>query len=273
MIMEKLKGGDTTVSSRALRNFLQKIIEGNSQRYKPKTSIPECWQFPTYNIIVLEMIIDFLFPKRCVGCGKFGKDLCSRCFRELSIADQICPECGEDSPMGWVHTKCKKEWGMDGLIVIYDYQDEKIKTIIDEIKFGFNKRLIKSALKNFKFETGESFDYLVPVPLHFYRENWRGFNQAEIMALVVGQKMGIKVCNAIERVRRTKQQSLILDKKLREKNVKGAFEIQKKMRKGLKGKKVLLVDDVFTSGADMRECTKVLKKAGVEMVWGLALAH
>ncbi|TRZ42340.1 ComF family protein [bacterium] len=162
---------------------------------------------------------------------------------------------------------------MDGVIVIYDYRDDKLKACIDGIKFDFNKGLIKSLLRNFRFETGEKFDYLVPVPLPFYRENWRGFNQAEEIALVVGKKMKIEVLNALTRKRKTKQQSLILDRKEREKNVKKAFTIRKEIGKRLKGKKILLVDDVFTSGADMRECTKVLKKARVEMVWGLALAH
>lgn len=222
---------------------------------------------------MLDLLIDFFFPKKCVGCGKFGKDLCNKCFRELSIADQICPECGEESQMGWTHQRCKKETGMDGLIVIYDYRDERVKAVIDGVKFDFNKRLIKSALKNFRFETGEKFDFLVPVPLHYYRENWRGFNQAEEIAKVVGQKTGMEVCGVLKRNRKTKQQSLILDKKMRIKNVRGAFEVGSKDRKFLKGKKVLLIDDVFTSGADMRECTKVLKKAGVELVWGLALAH
>ena len=218
-------------------------------------------------------MIDFLFPKYCVGCKKYGMDLCKKCFKELSIADQICPECGEETPMGWAHPRCKSRWGMDGLIVIYDYQDDKVKACIDGVKFDFNKRLVKSLLKNFRFETGEVFDYLIPVPLHFYRENWRGFNQAEEIALVIGKKMKTEVLNALKRKRKTKQQALILAREDRESNVKGAFEIEKEMRGGLRGKKILLIDDVFTSGADMRECTKMLKKAEVEMVWGLALAH
>jgi ComF family protein len=222
---------------------------------------------------VFDLIIDFLFPKICVGCGKLETDLCNKCFRELSIADQVCPMCGEESLMGWTHTRCKKELGMDGLIVIYDFQDEKVKAIIDGIKFDFNKRLIRKSLKKFKFETGEVFDYIVPVPLHFYRKNWRGFNQAEEFGKVVGEKLRIEVKTFIKRNRKTKQQSLILDRKLREKNVRGAFEVNKRRVNKLNGKRVLLIDDVFTSGADMRECAKVLKKAGVEIVWGLALAH
>lgn len=223
--------------------------------------------------IVFDLIMDFLFPRVCKGCGKMGKDLCNKCFKELSIAEQICPECGEESSMGWTHKRCKKKLGMDGLIAIYDYQDEKLKAVIDGIKFDFNKELVKSLLKNFRFETGESFDYLVPVPLHFYRENWRGFNQAEEIAKVVEKRLKVKTLKALKRVKRTKQQALILDKTERELNVKGVFKVEEKWRNMMKGKKVLLIDDVFTSGADMRECTKELKKAGVIMVWGLALAH
>lgn len=222
---------------------------------------------------MLKLIIDFLFPKRCICCGKYGVDLCIKCLREISIADQICPECGEDSPMGWTHPRCRKMEGMDGLIVINDYQDDKTKKVIDEIKFGFNKYLIAKVLRNFRFETGEEFNCLIPVPLHFYRKNWRGFNQAEEIARVVGEKMKIEVLDALIRNRRTKQQSLILDRGERVNNVKGAFEVKKDCLEKVKGKNILLVDDVFTSGADMRECTKILKEAGVEVVWGLALAH
>lgn len=219
------------------------------------------------------MFIDFIFPKKCKGCGKYGDDLCSKCYRELSIADQTCPECGEDSPMGWTHKVCKHKWGMDGLIVIYDYQDEVVKAVIDGVKFEFNRELVRGVLKNFRFETGEKFDYLVPVPLHYYRKNWRGFNQAEEIALVLEKKMKVKGLDVLSRKRNTKQQASIKEREEREKNVKGAFEVKKLMKKQLAGKKILLIDDVFTSGADMRECTKILKKAGVSFVWGLALAH
>lgn len=218
-------------------------------------------------------IIDFLFPRYCVGCGAYGKDLCNKCFRDLEVADQICPECGEETPMGWTHERCKKQWGMDGLIAIYNYQDIKIKAAIDEIKFGFNQELVKGLLKNFRFESGIDFDYLVPVPLHFYRQNWRGFNQAEVIAVAVEGKMKVKVMNGLKRKRKTKQQSLVANRKEREKNVRGAFEVIKGKNIKLKGARLILIDDVFTSGADMKECTKVLKKAGAEIVWGLALAH
>ena len=222
---------------------------------------------------MIDTLIDFLFPKRCYGCGIYGIDLCNDCFKELSIADQICPQCGEDSLMGWTHPGCITRLGMDGLVAIYDHQDPKVKAIINGVKFDFNKELIKRVLNNFRFETGVMFDYLVPVPLHFYRQNWRGFNQAEETALVVGEEMKVAVSNVLRRGRKTGQQSKLSSKEEREKNVKGAFEVLDKDKKRLKGKRVMLIDDVFTSGADMRECTKALKIAGAKLVWGFALAH
>ena len=224
--------------------------------------------------MIWEAIIDFIFPKVCAGCGKWGVYLCPECLDRLDFVDQICPMCGEGSPMGWTHPRCKTEWGMDGLISIFEYQEPVARAVVDGVKYDFNKELVEVVLEDFSFQTGEDFDYLVPVPLHYYRENWRGFNQAELIAQVIGSRMtNIKLERLLKRVRNTKQQVTMKTKEERETNIKNAFVVDSRWRRKLKDKKVLLVDDVFTSGADMRECTKMLKKAGVAVVWGLSLAH
>lgn len=216
-----------------------------------------------------------------MGCGAWESFLCKDCVDRLDFVDQVCPMCGEESLMGWTHPRCKNKWGMDGLISIYEYQEPIARAVIDGIKYGFNRELVRIVLKDFRFEMGERFDMLVPVPLYFYRENWRGFNQAELIAEVLshacrqaGSQMLVPLENVLKRVKNTKQQVTMKTKEEREKNIKGAFSIDRRCQiSDLRGKKILLVDDVFTSGADMRECTKVLKKAGVKMVWGLSLSH
>lgn len=223
--------------------------------------------------MIFEALMDFVFPRACVNCGQEGKFLCKECGDRLDLVDQICPECGEESVMGWTHPGCKTRWGMDGLIAIYEYQEPVMRSVIDGIKYGFNRRLVGELLEGFQFETGEEFNFLVPVPLYFYRENWRGFNQAEEMGKVIGSAMGISMERVLKRVRNTRQQVRMKSRGEREKNVQGAFVLERKWLKKLKGKKVLLVDDVFTSGANMREGAKILKKAGVKKVWGLSLAH
>lgn len=221
--------------------------------------------------VFLDLLIDFVYPKSCCVCGKLGESICKDCLASLEYSEQICPECGEFSILGWTHKKCLKKTGMDGLVAIYDYQDEKVRKIIDDIKFGFNRQLIKTTLHSCEFEIGSSFDLIVPIPLHFYRENWRGFNQAREIANLLAENIETPVIEALKRVKATKQQSMSLNKKEREKNIKDAFSVPDNV--DLQGKKILLVDDVFTSGASMKEACTVLKLAGAEFVWGFAVTH
>lgn len=218
----------------------------------------------------------FFFPKKCVVCGELETNLCADCRSGLSYTEhQICPECGKNSPMGWTHERCKKKNGMDGLISIYDYEDEGVRKVIDGIKYDFNQEIVGDLLKDFVFEVGEKFDVIVPVPLYFYRENWRGFNQALLIGEAVkSQIVDVRLERILIRTRDTVQQVKMKTRETRERNIRDAFAIDRGSSIADGGiKRVLLVDDVFTSGADMRECSKILKEAGVEFVWGLALAH
>lgn len=217
--------------------------------------------------------VDFFFPKKCVGCGKLELDFCDNCKRELAISEQICPMCGKGSLMGWTHKHCQKKLGMDGLTVLYQYQDELTRKVIDGIKYDFNKNLVGETLKSFVFEMGLSFDLVTSIPLYFYRRNWRGFNQAELIARDISKKNNLEYVDCVVRTKNTKQQALMKTKKERESNIKGAFCMKSNDHVDLRGKRILLVDDVFTSGTNMRECTKVLKNKGALFVWGFVLAH
>ena len=217
-------------------------------------------------------VLDWMYPQECVICGKEEVFLCDKCRQSLRLGEQRCAECGKESEAGWTHKKCKKRWGLDGLSVIWDYEDEKVKKIIREIKFEFNRELLRELVKGCEFEIGGKWDYLVPIPLFWQRENWRGFNQAEILAEEVGEKLDLEIKKVLRRVKKTEQQAKIKNKKERLKNVRGVFEVREEKKDVLKGKKILLIDDVFTSGSTMREVTRVLKKAGIKSVWGVCLA-
>lgn len=221
--------------------------------------------------MILDLLIDFVYPKKCVGCGRIGEFLCDDCLRELEYTEQICPECGEESVMGWTHEKCKKKLGLDGLISVFTYQDEKVRNVIDGIKFDFNRELVEIVVNSCDFDLGVRFDYIVPIPLYFYRENWRGFNQAEELGKRISEQTGVEMVGALKRVVNTKQQSLLKDRDDRKKNLQGAYIVGSGV--DLKEKTVLLVDDVFTTGSSLKEACKVLKKAGVKAVWGFCLAH
>lgn len=224
--------------------------------------------------IISEFLVDFVFPKRCVGCSQLETFLCRKCYGKMEFCEQICPVCFKLSLGGWTHERCRSSLGLDGLIAIWSYRNKVVKGVIEEVKFGFNRELVKIVLKKFSFESGTVFDFLVPMPLHRYRENWRGFNQAELVAMEVSKKMKVPVEGVLRRTRSTKQQATLERVVERKRNIRGVFGLDERFsKKSLKGKKILLVDDVFTSGESMKECAKVLKRNGVEKVWGLVLVR
>lgn len=176
--------------------------------------------------------------------------------------------------MGWTHDICKKKIGMDGLICLFEYGDPGVRKVIDAIKYEFNRDLVERVLRGMVLETGVNFDYIVPVPLYFYRQNWRGFNQAELIAIEVQKQIGGEVKNLLTRHKNTKQQALMKSREERKSNIQNAFSLDHRLQMTvLRKKKVLLVDDVFTTGSNMKECCKVLKKVGAEVVWGFVLGH
>jgi len=156
---------------------------------------------------------------------------------------------------------------LDGLLATYSYKDPNVRKAIEAIKFGFNRELVKVLVggRTPKLES----DLVVPVPLHWRRLNWRGFNQAEEIAKAIdGQPL--RLSKMLIRTKNTKQQAR-LKLEERKENVKGAFKVVN--RDKLKGKRILLMDDVFTTGESMKECCRVLKRAGASQVWGLVLAR
>ena len=218
-------------------------------------------------------LVDFVYPKDCVGCGKLGVWLCDKCKRKFEEVMQICPMCGKENLGGYVHKMCSKRLGMDGLTAVYNHGEKVMSGLIFRVKFEYCKELLEEFVRLLDFNVSQNFDMVVPVPLSIYRRNWRGFNQARVMADEVGAQLGVPVVDGLRRVRTGKQQSKIKDRKGRQENVKGVFEtLGFNPPKGL-NPNVLLVDDVFTSGATMREACKVLKKAGAKFVWGLTLAR
>jgi ComF family protein len=120
----------------------------------------------------------------------------------------------------------------------------------------------------------QSFDVIVPMPLH-WRKRWqRGFNQAELLANEIGRRTHFPVMQPLRRVRSTKSQAGLTSAKRRE-NVSGAFRTSRRAAKQrtLEGRSVLLIDDVMTTGATAAACARVLKRAGARQVTLLTLAR
>jgi|SRR3989344_607568 len=225
-------------------------------------------------------LADLVWPKKCVGCGKWGGYVCSSCEVGLWEEEQICPTCGRNSRYGLRHKYCRGY--LEGLTVFWAYEGIARKLITGtKYKFYFDllheltsssiARCFSRVEMSYLGEFLASKPVVVPVPLYPGRERERGFNQAEIISRSAVGHWSLVGSKLLVRARDTGQQ-VGKDRKSRVENVRGAFEVQASRSQRL-ASSVLLVDDVWTTGATMNECAKTLKSAGVKKVWGLVLAR
>lgn len=222
-------------------------------------------------------LLDFIFPKRCVSCWRFGAYICSDCFSKIEFIEKpVCPICQRQAVGGRTHPGCRNRYRLDGLVVVCRYWGP-IKRAIAQVKYKWVYDTLQVfvdliAESLWRFELPKELT-IIPVPLHAKRKRWRGFNQAEMLAKSLAESFGVPFADVLVRVRETASQ-VGLKRDKRKENVKGAFA--QRLAQGrtinVKGKDIVLVDDVYTSGATMGECCRVLKKAGAGEVWGLAVA-
>ena len=218
--------------------------------------------------------LDFIFPKKCVGCGKFGSYICVDCFSKIEFIDKpVCAVCARQAVGGKTHPGCSTRYTLDGLVVACRYKGA-VRAAVVKIKYRWIYDISK-VLVNLLVDSLWRYDLpddviLVPIPLHASRRNWRGFNQAELLAGELAKRFKVRMnTKLIFRVMNTKTQvGLLRDE--RKKNIKGAFVVSQSEK--CKGKRFILVDDVFTTGATMNEACRVLKTAGAAGVWGMTAA-
>lgn len=222
-------------------------------------------------------IWEWLFPKRCFGCKVWGEYVCAGCVNRIRVMDnQICPICNRGSAGGMTHPRCRGQDQMDGLTAVLAYSG-LTKRLIKAFKYQWVETLANDlmeliiSLGDWRMVAGQKW-VVTAIPLHPQRERWRGFNQAEVIAKAVAAYGRWKYQGGVLiRTRKTKPQ-MSLKRQEREENMTGAFGAGQELSR-VKGKPVLLVDDVWTTGATLREAAKVLKRAGAIKVWGFTLAR
>lgn len=225
--------------------------------------------------------LDFIFPKTCIGCSKWGDYICTSCFTEISFdVERMCLICNRAAIDGITHPSCRGKYVIDGSIASIAYK-RLAKRLIYAFKYKQYLSDLQQNLSDFFYEgliQTEQFHKIiqkdcvfVPIPLHPKKLRVRGYNQAEILAKNLGKRFNIPVKNALERVKVTSTQ-VILKREERRENIRGAFAIKDSQIIST-NLQVILVDDVITSGATMLEAANALKRAGIKRVWGIALAH
>jgi ComF family protein len=216
--------------------------------------------------------LDFLFPPRCVVCRGAGEWLCPGCQAGIEkIESPFCGRCGYLAHIGPCPYGNKSPMHMDGVRALA-YFESGMREAIHAFKYNHRVELAPifgSMLQDYLRLHTVPADTLVPVPLHAEREQARGYNQSLLLANELGALTCIHVLpRAIQRVRATHPQ-FELNALERRANVRGAFVADASVA----GARVLLIDDICTTGATMDECTIALRNQGVQSVWGLALAH
>ncbi len=219
--------------------------------------------------------LDLLFPKHCVGCGREGEFVCTACFHTIKrFFPPLCPLCGRPQINGVLCQDCVN-WNakVDGIRSPFQF-DGVIREAIHQLKY---KQLsaISSQLAFFLSEYLKTYpipaDVLVAVPLHPKRLRQRGFNQSVLLANEVGRLCSLPVVNScLIRKRYTMPQAMTGSVGERWENVIDTFSCQ---TSELTNRKVLLIDDVATSGATLNACAQALKSSGAVSVWGLVLAR
>lgn len=230
----------------------------------------------------LARVIDLLYPPSCQLCRApldQGRYLCPDCRGELPrVAPPFCQLCGLpfDGPLSGEFTcpNCEERE------LAFDFARAALlaRGGARELVHAFKYRrrihlhrdlaaLTAEALLDPRLRAEDGWT-LVPVPLHWRRQQWRWFNQAHEIARSLARLADLPLSPALRRVRPTDQQ-ILLTRDQRLKNLRGAFRLSRRERKHrqLKGKPILLVDDVFTTGSTAHECARVLKtEAQVEKV-------
>lgn len=222
------------------------------------------------NIMVMG-IVDFIFPRMCVGCGGEGKYVCDSCQEKLVMPEQICPMCCEPSLDGLTHKRCIRSGGMDRLIVGLPYKGI-VQDCLKKVKYKSSWEIIEFLYKLCNFEK-LSGCVVVSVPMWKWKEKERGFNQADILGKLVASNFNLPFSPMLVRSRETRPM-FGLKKEVRRENIKDAFSINEEFKVEVgKFDKAILVDDVWTTGSTMKECAILLKRSGIKLVWGLALSR
>lgn len=231
---------------------------------------------------MIENFLDFLSPPYCVNCKAIGTYLCDQCFEKVAfVKKQLCPECGLFSADGITHPVCQKPQGLNGHLSAVLYQGV-IKNLLFAFKYGRFpvKKLSEVVEYILKFYFAVEEDYfapktlIAPVPLHWWRQNSRGFNQAEILAQILARLWNLNLVPNLLLRRYFALPQAQLSKKERLKNVQGLFGLNPEYQGKVKGETVILVDDVYTTGATLKEGARVFKEEGkAQRVFAVTLAY
>ena len=218
--------------------------------------------------------VDLIFPSRCAGCGRIGIVWCEDCQKTLQLLSKpLCNTCGKAVAKSTKRcNSCVNYPGGFRVRAYAKYQGPLLHAIL-HLKYRPNRKLalmMSAWLYDLLLRLGWQFDLIIPVPLGKGRLRRRGYNQSTLIAQGLSTFLDLEVDEiALSRTRETESQ-VGLGPVARLKNVKGAFIAS---QEHVEGKKILLVDDLVTTGATLSVCASALFDAGASRVSGIAVAR
>ena len=224
---------------------------------------------------VASLAVELLFPARCVGCNREGAFLCDACQETLPVLEPpFCFLCSEPSSlvMGLCRNCRAEPLQIAGIRAPYRMEGA-VRAAIHAIKYQGVRAMaptLGQLLAQFLTQAGLDADLLVAVPLHPKRERKRGYNQSLLLAQATGKAIDRPVePHALLRLKNTPSQLSLLAEERRD-NMEGAFQAEREV---VAGARILVIDDVCTTGATLEACAIALSEAGAASVWGVTLAR
>lgn len=229
-------------------------------------------------------LIDAVYPStlKCVFCeDELGKNphnfTCKHCFKNLPFIAECCSKCGMVmlEEFNGICPDCRNNnYYFDRAISVFIYKDEIVRTI-HNLKYNGDKPLAEK-LATYLIEayatTEFNADIITAVPMHPNKLKVRGYNQAELLAQAVAEKFNIPYLPLCRKVVDNPTQTA-LSYMERKTNIKGVFAFNAEYKQDVKNKIVLIIDDIFTTGATSNELTSIIKKAGANKVYVLTLGR
>ncbi|HEY3148519.1 MAG TPA: ComF family protein [Dongiaceae bacterium] len=229
------------------------------------------------------LALDIALPTLCVSCREpvDGEGVCAACWAKLSfIAPPFCPRLG----IPFVYDPGPELLSMEAIASPPAYQraraavryDDVARTLVHSLKYQ-DRTDLAPAMGRWMARAGQELldqaDVLVPVPLHWRRGWSRRYNQSGALARVISRQSGVKLASeALRRIRATEQQ-IGLSRPQRASNVQGAFKVAADRMADIQGRRVILIDDVLTSGATTDACARALLRAKAAQVDVLVFAR
>lgn len=233
----------------------------------------------------IEEILEYIYPSSiyCICCGKIidrsrSYSLCDQCMEAINWATgKSCGKCGKPLEDTWHNELCSDcmkgdhhfdrgytccQYGLYSRTIIFSYKYDNNNYIGSFLGQAMADRI---GLEDLEWQV------TVPVPTEKEKERMRGFDHAYLLAKVVGELTGKRVCPALKRTKKTIAQRG-LSPEMRRSNIEGSIKINGFLREDIKDKDILLIDDIYTTGATADECCRVLKEQGAKRVYLLTFA-